>query len=118
MKFRNSSWKVPVALGMVVCSLVPVCLLYFIDAIDFSSSERAFKHLPPPRLAYIFQDFYQVGLILPILTLIVAVWFVLGKSIADVRLTWAVLFLVVLHLFWLAWGILAFYLANQNFVMF
>ena len=106
------------ALGMVVCSFVPVVLLYFIDSIDFRSSERAFRHLPPPHIAYIFQDHYRVGLVLPILTTIVAVWFVTGKSVTATRLTWAILLLVILHLFWLSWGILAFYLANQKFVLF
>lgn len=118
MKFEDYKWKMPVAFGMVICSLAPVILLCFIDAIDFSSSEWAYKHKVLPTIAWTFRSCYRAGLILPILTIATAIWFLVGKSVKTVRLAWVLFFLITLHLFWLSWGILAFYLTNQHFVMF
>jgi hypothetical protein len=118
MKFEKDAWKVPVALGMILCSLVPVVLLYAIDSFDLANSVWAFRHLRLPPIAETFLSCYRAGFVLPILTTVVAIWFVTGKSVTAARLSWAILLLIVLHLFWLSWGILAFYLANQKFVMF
>jgi hypothetical protein len=111
-------WRWPMAIAMVLCSLVPVSLLYLIYAIDYRSSWWAFKHLPRPFLTVAFHSSIQLGFILPILTAVVAIWFGAGRSCTAARFAWAVLALVILHLFWLSWGILGFYLANQHFVMF
>jgi hypothetical protein len=118
MKPENNHWKIPVALGMVACSLMPVALVCFIDAIDFSSSEWAYKQHVLPPISWNFRSCYLIGYILPILTTAVAIWFAKGRSVTAKRLAWAVFLLIILHLFWLSWGILAFYLANQKFVMF
>jgi hypothetical protein len=112
-----NSWKIPIALGVCLVSIAPVVLLYFIDFTDFRNSVKAVRQIPIPHIALEFQRCYQIGLLLPLLTMTVAGWFVFGKSVTAARLSWCCLVLVVLHLFWLSWGILAFYLANQIFVM-
>jgi hypothetical protein len=113
MKPENSYWKLPLALGMVVCSFVPVFLMYCIAHVEYKYSVVwAHGSLPPPHIAWTFRACYRAGFILPVLTTVVAVWFVSGKFITVARLAWAILILVVLHLYWLSYGILAFYMAN------
>jgi hypothetical protein len=118
MKSASTFWKWPVAMGMVLFSLVPITLLWFIYAIDFRSSWWAFKHLPPPFISESFHFCIPFGFCLPILTAVVAGWFAFGGSVTTARLAWSILLLAILHLFWLSWGILGFYLVNQKFVMF
>ena len=118
MKFTVTPWKWPVAIGMTLCSLVPVSLFYLIYTIDYRSSWWAFKHYPRPFITEAFHSSIQLGFILPILTTAVGIWFAVGGSCTAARFAWVILALVVLHLFWLCWGILGFYLANQSFVMF
>jgi hypothetical protein len=110
-------WKLPTALGMVLCSLVPVLLFAIIEHIEVNSSMWAYKHRALSFIAWTFQSYYLFGLILPILTAGVAVWVIIGESLTRARLAWLMLMLLVLHLFWLSYGILAFYFTNQNFVL-
>jgi hypothetical protein len=94
-----------------------MALLYFVEYCD-QKSVRAVKHIiPPPYIAHRFQDYQQVGLILPLITTVVAIWFLTGKSVTMTRMAWAALGLLVLHFLWLSWGLVALYLANQTFVM-
>lgn len=116
MKCEANCWRLPAALGLCFCSFIPVALLYFIDLCD-QKSVRAVKHIiPPPYIAHRFQDYHQVGLVLPLITIVVAIWFLAGKTVSAARLAWALLVLLILHFFWLSWGIVALYLANQTFV--
>jgi hypothetical protein len=103
---------------MVICSLVPVSLLYVIYQIDFRSSYRAFKHIPPPHIPIVFYELCRLGFILPVLAAAMGIWFATSQSVSPAKFAWLLLGLVVLHLFWLAYGILGFYLANQIFVAF
>jgi hypothetical protein len=114
----KSKLRMPAALGMIVCSLMPIVLLYFIDSVDLAGSEWAYKHLPRPYIAEEFLHVYRLGLVLPVLTIIFAIWFVFGRSATVNRSAWVIFVLLLLHLVWLSWGILAFYLANQTFVMY
>jgi hypothetical protein len=41
MKAIIVSWKLPAFLGIIMCSLVPVLLIYVIDSIDFKNSKWA-----------------------------------------------------------------------------
>jgi len=118
MKISDCHWKIPIALGIVLSSLVPVVLLCFIDAMDLKCSEWAYKHQALPTIAWTFRSSYLVGFVLPILTTASAIWFVVGKSVGIARLAWVAFLLIVLHLIWFSWGILGFYLTNQKFVMF
>lgn len=118
MNLQGNRWEVPFALGMIFCSLMPVSLLYFIDSIDYRSSDWAYKHKVLPYIAWTFQSFHSVGFVLPFLTMITAVWFLTGKFVTTTRLAWIILLLTILHGLWLSWGILAFYLANQTFIMY
>ena len=117
MKCECYRWKVPVALGLVVASLVPILLLTCIEYTDTHWSMWAYKQQRLSFTGWTFQSYYLLGLILPILTTIVAVWFVVGKFVTAARLAWVVLLLAILHLFWLSWGILAFYYTNQSFML-
>ena len=117
MNTKINHWKVPVALSVIACSLASVVLLYAVNSIDLAGSWWAYKHLPRPWIAEEFLRFYRMGLVLPVLTITVAIWFLGGKSVTANRLAWIAFLLVLLHLFWLSWGVLAFYLANQTFVM-
>jgi formate-dependent nitrite reductase membrane component NrfD len=111
-------WKWPIAIAMFLCSLVPVSLLYLIYAIDFRSSYRAFKHLTPPHIPLIFYELCRLGFLLPILTLALGLWFALSQSVSPAKFAWLLMGLVLLHLLWMSYGILGFYLANQHFITF
>jgi hypothetical protein len=117
MKCDHNHWKLPAALGMCFCSIASVALLYFIYYCD-QESVRTVKHIiPPPDIAYEYKVYHQFGLILPLITTVVAIWFLTGKSVTAARSAWAALGLLVLHFLWLSWGLVALYLANQTFVM-
>jgi hypothetical protein len=103
---------------MVLSSLVPVSLLYVIYQIDFRSSYRAFKHITPPHIPLVFYEYCRLGFLLPVLAAALGLWFALSQSVSPAKFAWLLLGLVVLHLLWLSYGILGFYLANQHFVMF
>jgi hypothetical protein len=118
MKTADHHWKIPVALGIIFSSLIPVALVCFIDGIDFKCSKWAYEHQALPTIAWSFQSCYRVGMALPILTTAAAIWFVVGKTVTGARLAWVALLLIVLHLVWFSWGILGFYLTNQKFVLF
>ena len=110
-------WRWPVAIAMFLCSLAPVSLLYFIYTIDFQSSWWAHKHYPRPYIPIAFHSSIQLGFVLPVLTAAVGIWFAASRSCSATRFAWAVLALLILHLFWLSWGIFGFYLANQTFAL-
>ena len=115
MKF--TSWKWPVALGSVACSLVPIALLCCIDHIELYGTVWSHKHQTLPFIAWTFLAYHRLGWLLPILTTVVGVWFLTGKCVTASRLGWAAFLLVILHLFWFSYAILAFYLTNQKFVL-
>lgn len=117
IKPQYSDWRLPLGLGMVMCSLVPTLLLFWIDYIDFHSAMWVHGHYLLSVGAQQFKSHYQVGLILPILTTAVAIWFLSGKFVTLTRLAWSILILIVLHLIWLSYGILAFYSSNQKFFL-
>jgi len=149
MELKDIHWKLPVALGMVVCSSVPIVLLFCVDYVEFHNTVWVHGHYPLAKLPLTFQACYRVGLILPILTTLVAIWFghyplaklpltfqacyrvglslpilttfvaiwfASGKCVTVARLMWVLLILIVLHLLWLSYGILALYFTNQSFV--
>jgi len=116
MELKDIHWKLPVALGMVVCSSVPIVLLFCVDYVEFHNTVWVHGHYPLAKLPLTFQACYRVGLILPILTTLVAIWFAFGKCVTVARLMWVLLILIVLHLLWLSYGILALYFTNQSFV--
>jgi hypothetical protein len=118
MKPEFKSWKIPIAIRMIACSTIPIALLYFIDDIDSSASVWAFHHQTLPYLSSQFLACYKLGFILPVLTTLTAIWFATGKTVSVVRFSWVIVLLLVLHLLWIAWGVLAFYLANQKLVLF
>lgn len=115
MHVTSDQWKWPVALAMVVCSLVPTALLILIDHLELHDAMWLVKHQIIPSFAETFLAYHRLGWFLPIVTTGVAVWVVTGERVSASRLAWVVLLLVVLHLFWLSCGIFAFYLVNQNF---
>ena len=63
MKISDCHWKIPIALGIVLSSLVPVVLLCFIDAMDLKCSEWAYKHQALPTIAWTFRSSYLVGFV-------------------------------------------------------
>lgn len=77
----------------------------------------AAKHDVIPYISRTFACIYFFGLGLPVLTTAVAAWFVVAKSLSTTRFAWAMLILTAVHLLWLSYGILAFYLTNQKFRM-
>lgn len=118
IKIMNSDdkfWKLPVALGMILCSVVPVSLVTFIETVEVRGSAWAHYHRVLPYIARTYQDYHHLGLILPVVTIGVAVWFLAGKSFTLVKFAWLVLMLVALHLLWLSYAVAAFYFANQTF---
>jgi len=118
MKITNKSWKIPCAIGMILSSLVPVTLIYIIYHIDFRTSYRVFKHITPSHIPIVFYEWCPYGFLLSALTGAVALWLVFSQAYTATRLAWMALGLLLLHLFWLSFGILGFYLANQHFVLF
>ena len=117
MNSEIKQWKLAAALGMVACSSAPILLLSCIDYIDFNDSKWAHEDIVLPFISRTFGDHYLLGLFLPVLTAAVAVWFLAVTHANYNRIAWALLLLVLLHLFWLSYGILAFYLTNQTFIM-
>ena len=105
------------ALGMVVCSLIPILLFFWIDYTEFHYTVWVHRSYVLPHGALVFKHYYQLGLILPVLTAGVSSWLVSGKLFTVTRFAWIVLPLVVLHLFWLSFGLLALYSINQKFVV-
>ena len=112
---RMRSWKWPIALAAVACSLVPTALLLYIDYIELHGSVWSHNNRHLPFIAWTFLAHYQGGWLLPVLTAVVAIWFLTGKGVTPSRLAWVVFCLVVLHLFWFSYATLAFYLTNQSF---
>ena len=105
----------PLALGIMLCSLVPVGLLTCVEHIEITDSMWAVRHEVTPFISWTFGSIYLMGLGLPALAAGVAVWFLVGGSPRNPRFGWVLVALVALHLFWLSYGLLALYLANQNF---
>jgi hypothetical protein len=110
------SWKCPIALAAVACSLIPTTLLHCIDYLELHGSAWSHNNKHLPFISWTFSAHYQLGWLLPILTAAVTIWFLTGKGVTPNRLAWALFCLVILHLFWFSYATLAFYLANQSFI--
>jgi hypothetical protein len=67
----------------VLCSLVPTLLITYIERIDTTVSMRAAKHVVMPYISWTFATVYPVGLLLPILVSVFAVWFITSKSVTK-----------------------------------
>lgn len=116
MKVANF-WKVPIALSVILCSSVPVLLLTMIEHIEINRSKWAQTHKTLPHIPLTFEQHYLIGLLLPLISVGVAVWFLSGIGVSSTRLAWAIFILLALHLFWLSYGVFSFYLTNQTFVL-
>lgn len=111
------SWKWPVAALVCACSLIPISLLTFIQYNEATWSIWATEKQVVPYISRTFVSVYLWGWALPAAVFVWMLATTLKPQVSVVKFAWCGFVLGTLHLLWLAYGVAAIYLANQDFKM-
>ena len=111
----SDKWILPVATGALICSGTVAAITWGISVSNFHYAKWTTENISLPYYATLFKAIYNYAWILPLLTALLGILIIAKKITKGTTMACGITALVVIHVWWFFFWLLAIYLSNQSF---
>jgi hypothetical protein len=109
------NWVLPIIVGSVLCSAIITLVTTCVGLLEFHQAVWTRFPMSLPLIAEKFKEVYPLGWVLTIATVVLGMLVWTNKFTNAMAISACVSALVVAHVAWFLFALLAVYLTNQSF---
>jgi hypothetical protein len=112
----SRKWVLPIAIGAFICSGIMAYVIDGVSMVNFHYATRVIEttHFPYPVI--LFKPVYNYVWLLPVLTALFGTLIVTHKITGETMIASIISVLIVIHVCWFFFWLVAIYLSNQSFI--